>query len=294
MGDAFAIHEIPNVTDQLMKVIQYALQLAEESTSIPLITQGMSGETQPETLGATNIQNNNANQVLRSIGYAFDDHITEPVVRQYYEWLLLDPEVPDEEKGEFTINAHGSIALVERAIQDQTIAQMGTTVLTPAFGINPKKWAKMFLKSKRLDPEDLQYTEEEQKKIDEAGPPKDPKVQVAEISAKTAADELAVKKANDEQATMVSHIEVLNEIHTRRELALLDYANRRQMSLEAVKAELAKTAMTLDAQRELNSVDHLVDLHKNGKEQAAAHTPQVAQPAAEVPGRAPNGRGFEQ
>lgn len=319
VNDAFAIHDIPNMTPQLMTIINYALQLAEESSSIPLITQGQSGDTQPETLGATNIQNNNANQLLRSIGYAFDDYVTEPEVRQYYEYLLLDPSVPDEEKGDFTINAHGSVALVEQAIQDQTIAQMGNTVLNPAFGVDPDKWMKMFLKAKRLDPASLQYTDEQKAKIAATPPPDPPAVAVAKIAAQTAATELAAKQSGEQQSiqseeriaaaaatlegghvqndaarvqaensrTVVNHIEALHEIQARKELALLDYANRNNISLQAAKASLAEKAMTLDAAREMNATDHLVDLHKH-------HTQPVIKPPAQTPGKAGNGRAFEQ
>ncbi len=327
VDDAFKLYEIKNVTPQLMTVINYALQLAEESTSIPLITQGMSGETQPDTLGATNIQNNNANQLLRSIGYSFDDHITEPVVRQFYEWLLLDPDVPDEEKGEFTINAHGSVALVERAIQDQTIAQMGSLVKDPAFGIDPDKWMKMFLQGKHLDPKLLQYTDEQKAKIAATPPPDAPPVAVAKIQAQTAATQLAAKQSTEQQTTaseeriaqaaavldgarvqnegarvqaeqqrtVVEHIQALHELQTKHDLALLDYANKHSMKLTDARAELAKTAMTLDTQRELNATDNLVDLHKHSRE---AHpqksTPPLAGVPDQVPGRAGNGRAFEQ
>ena len=155
--EAFMAIQIPNVTAQMMSIITMGERFAEETTSIPLITQGQSGATTPDTFGAAQLQNNNANQLLRTIGYSFDDHITEPVVRQYYEWLLLDPDVPNDEKGEFQIDAHGSIALVERAIQDQSITQMGNMAANPIYGIDPKKWAALFLKSKRLDPGQVQY-----------------------------------------------------------------------------------------------------------------------------------------
>lgn len=293
---------IPNVTDQLMKIIQYALQLAEESTSIPLITQGQSGPTTPDTFGAAQLQNNNANQLLRSIGYAFDDYITEPIVRQFYEWLLLDQEIPDEEKGDFSINAHGSIALVERAIQDQTISQMAALSLNPAYGFDPKKWATMFLKSKRIDPKEVQYTEEEQAKIAAVPPPPPPAVQVATIRAEvdrakivseqqasqqTVANEMKIAESAqalagkridvDHQKTATSATLKLHEMQERRELAMLEYANRHQVSLDQAKTELAKTAMTLDVQRELSGV----------------RDAQVAPAAAEPEGRAPNGEGFE-
>ena len=79
---------------------------------------------------------------------------------------LLDPDVPEEEKGDFQINAHGSIALVKKAIQDQTIAQMAGIVKDSAYGWDPRKWADLYANSKRLDSRDLKYTEEELKKLE--------------------------------------------------------------------------------------------------------------------------------
>lgn len=311
---AFMAIQIPNVTEQLMQIITLGERFAEETTSIPLIAQGQSGATTPDTFGAAQLQNNNANQLLRSIGYAFDDYITEPVVRQYYEWLLLDPDVPNEEKGEFQIDAHGSIALVERAIQDQSIAQMGNMAVNPAYGIDPKRWAKLFLKSKRLNPDDVQYSEEEAQKIAAAPPPEDPAVTVAKIAQDTQLKIGVMKQQADQQTTQNEgqiaaaahalevgtaqteqqriHGELMlkaHELQMQHDRALMEYANRRNISLDQAKAELAKTAMTLQAQRELNAVDNALDLHKHRTQQ-----PRGARPPVQTPGRAANGRAFEQ
>ena len=180
---AFAAFEIPNVGDQMQKIIEMGKRDAEEASNIPLISQGQTGPTTPETLGATQLQNNNANTLLRDIGYTYDDRVTEPVVQASYEYLLLDPDVPNDEKGDWDINAHGSTAMVERAIQDQTLAQMGQMVVNPIFGLDPKKWMEEWLKSKRLDPRKMQYTEEEQAKMAQTPPPEDPTVTAAKINA---------------------------------------------------------------------------------------------------------------
>jgi hypothetical protein len=319
---AFMAIQIPNVTQQLMEIITLGERFAEETTSIPLIAQGQSGATTPDTFGAAQLQNNNANQLLRSIGYAFDDYITEPVVRQYYEWLLLDPDVPDEEKGEFQIDAHGSVALVERAIQDQSIAQMGNMAANPIYGIDPKKWAKLFLKSKRLDPETVQYTEEEQAKMAAAPPPEQPAVTVAKIAADTqlklgvmkqtaaqqttqaegqiaaAAHVLEGGKAQIEQQRVHGELTIkAHQLELQRENALLAYANRMKISLDQAKMQLAKTAMQLQTERDLNAANnahetrtkatgHRVDLHKH-------YNPQP-KPAVQVPGRAANGQALSQ
>lgn len=319
---AFQIYQIPNVTPQMLNILQTGERLGEEATSIPLITQGQSGATTPDTFGAAQLQNNNANQLLRSLGYNFDDFITEPVVRQFYEWLLLDPDVPTEEKAEFQINAHGSIALVERAIQDQAIAQMGALVTNPVYGFNPKKWAKLMARSKRLNPEDLSYTEEEQAKID-ANPVVPPPVQVAQIQADTALKQLVAKQAADQQTTQseeriaqatnvleggrvqnegaryaaerertsVDATVKLHQLAVQRELAMLEYANRHGMNLDSVKADLAKTAMTLQTQRALNAEDNAAELRRNNRPERPR---RGMRPPDQLPGRAGNGRAFEQ
>ncbi len=313
---AMQIFEIPNVTAELMTIIEFGMKLMEESTSIPLITQGQSGPTTPDTFGAAQLQNNNATQLLRSIGGAFDDYITEPVVRQSYEWLLLDPEVPDDEKGDFTINAHGSIALVEQAIQDQFLSQIGALVLNPAYGCDPKKYAKLLFKSKRIDPAQIQYTEEEQARIDSQPPTPPPPVQVAEINSKTALTVATMKQGVDQQnaaseervAQAVQELEgvkvnaenqrtatdatiKLHELHTMREIALLEHATKRGMTIAQINAELAKTAMTLDTQKQLNATDNMVDIHKTNQNNRAK---AAVKPPTQAPGRAGNGRGFEQ
>jgi hypothetical protein len=308
---AFMAIEIPNVTQQLMEIITLGERFAEETTSIPLISQGQSGATTPDTFGAAQLQNNNANQLLRSIGYAFDDYITEPVVRQYYEWLLLDPEVPNEEKGEFQIDAHGSGALVERAIQDQVIGQMGALVLNPAYGFDPKKWAGEFVKSKKLNPSAFQYTEEEQAKIDAAPPPEAPAVTVAKIAA-DAQMKLGVMKQTADQQTAQNEGQIAAAAHVleggrvqveqqkvhldstlaahklemEHQRAILLYANQQKISLDQAKMQLAKTAMQLSTERELNASNQRVDLHK--------HRNPQPKPPVQVPGRAANGKAFSQ
>jgi hypothetical protein len=308
--------EIPNVTQQLMEIIQLGERFAEETTSIPLITQGQSGATTPDTFGAAQLQNNNANQLLRSIGYAFDDYITEPVVRQYYEWLLLDTDVPNEEKGEFQIDAHGSIALVERAIQDQSIAQMAGVVANPLYGLDPKRWAKLFLKSKRLNPDDIAYSEEEQAKLDAAPPPEAPAVTVAKITQDTQLKLGVMKQSVDQQTTQAeaqiaaaahtlevgkvqvdqqqTHLDATlqaHELQMTHDRALMEYATRRNISLDRAKTELARTAMQLNTERELNAVNNQAADRKHRREIVAQQMPK---PPVQAPGRAAPGQAFTQ
>lgn len=305
---AMTVFTIPNHTPALMQIVDYAFRLAEESTNMPLITQGMSGATAPETFGAAQLQQNNANQLLRNLGYTYDEYVTEPLIRAYYEWLLLDPEVPEEEKGDWEIHAHGSSALVERAIQDQALVQLSQVVLSgaDAFGVDPKKWLALMLKSKRLDPREVQYTPEElaQRANAQTPPPELMREQIRAEIEKYKADLKAQSDEADRQLqreltglaaqvsqqppTGLSEPEVqlrLAELQAKRDLALLEYANRRQITLDQAKAKLAETAMKLRVQRELAALDRAAE---------GVNPPQVAAPPIEPPGRAAPGRAYQE
>ena len=296
---AFTVFQVPNVTPQVMAIVDYAFRLAEESSNIPLITQGQSGDTTPDTFGATQIQNNNANQLLRDVGFGVAEDITQPLVGDLYEWLLLDPDVPNECKGDFKPNVSGSIALIEKAIQDQTIAQLGSLVMNPAFGLDPEKWAENFLRTKRLNPSDFQLSEEKKKQMAAAPPPKEPAVQAAEIRAQAqvetakSRDMLTAERIKVDTDRDRAYIDSMarrdegqyearmEELKLKREIAMLQYATQQQIALDAAKTSLAKATMELSVQRELA-----------GKEAAA--TPQVADTSMEPVGRAEDGKAFQQ
>lgn len=290
---AFHIFEMPNVVAQIMAVIEYGMRQGEESTSIPLVTQGMSGPTQPDTLGGLQLQNNNANQLLRSIGYDYDDYITEPVVKLFYEWLLIDPNVPNDEKGDFTINAHGSAALVERAIQDQILPQLLPASINPAYKLDPAKTMEELLKSKRFDPRMFKRSEAEQAKIDAAGPAPDPRIQAAQIAAQGRIDAAKIAaKAVEDRILADGQIAVHNN-KAAYDLAVLEYSLKHNTTIEQVKAQLAQTAMKLDTEKELHAADVAADAAK-GRAPRAPRRQRTPAPPVQTPGRAGNGRAFEQ
>jgi hypothetical protein len=293
--DLLSAVEIPNVTNQMMSVIQYGFKIAEDSCNIPLISQGQQGAASPATFGAIELQNNNANTLLRSIAYNLDDSITEPLVRGYYEWLLLDPDIPNDEKGDFNINATGSIALVERSIQEQNYVQWLAISGNPAFGINQEKLFKEIIKSKRLNPETISLTDEEKKEAASRPAPLAPAVQAAQIREQGATDRAKIDMDRDTvyQQVMNQRAESdaalqRDELQLRRELAMLDYANKRGITLDQIKADLAKTSMKLNVQRELSTDALTVGLHKH------QNPVQAITPAVEPVGRAPDGQAFAQ
>jgi len=107
----------------------------------------------------------------------------------------------------------------------------------------------------------------------------------------------------EHERTAVESTVKLHELQVQRELAMLEYANRHGINLDRVKADLAKTAMTLQTQRDLNAADNAADLQRE-RHRAQQQQPRPGErperprrgerPPDQTPGRAGNGRAFEQ
>ncbi len=84
------------------------------------------------------IQNNNASTVLRRVIKLYDDLVTEPHTRRYYNHILQYSE-DDDMKGEFNIVALGSSALIERDMANNAMVQIGNYITNPIFKKDPQR-----------------------------------------------------------------------------------------------------------------------------------------------------------
>lgn len=305
--DAIVAINIPNLQMELMNIIQFAMKQAEDVTGMPALMQGLQGKA-PETVGGMTMLQNNANSVLRRLARNFDDCITEPHITRIYEWILMYG--PEDCQGDFQIDARGSSALVERDIQAQELMQMGQMVMNPAFGLSPAKWIREYLKSRRFDPNRFTMDEEEKQAMAQQQPPEAPQVAVAKIRAQTdmqktqmqlEADmqkeqmrgQVDLKEAEWEQnrdtlyvqaeheRTRIEYEARMAELQIKKELEMLKYANAQKITLDQIKADLARDAAKLNLQRELSMASNTI--------KAA----QVIKPPVEPPGRAPDGMAFQ-
>jgi len=275
-----AMHTIqfPNAQAQLSWLIEFGIRLFEETLNIPLVTQGWSGKTTPETLGGAELQDSNANQMLRDVAMNHDHGIIVPFVIQRYEWHLLDPNVPDEEKVDIKIFARGSTVMVDRYLQRQVYEKHMPMLIQGSrmFGVDPKKLFEEVWRGYRLNPKAIQYSDAEQKQLDQQPPPEAPEVTVAKMRG-----EIEMKKAE------LQHDYNMKELQLRKEIAQLEYqtalakmSSDERKALEDNKRSLAETSMELSTQANLA-------LHKT------AQAPEVAHAAMEPQGRAPNGEAFQ-
>lgn len=276
--DAITWVNITCLQQELMAIISFWMQRAEDETGLPMLLQGQQGKA-PDTVGGMTMLQNNASSVLRRIARTFDDRITEPHIGRYYEWLLLHGE-DDAEKGDFQIDARGSSALVERDMQTQALIQTLGASANPVYGLDPEKTMQEVLKSQRLDPKRLEL-DEAKKKAMQQNHPQDPRIVVKGMELQARDKELQATQAFEKhQADMeFAFREWEKKLDATLEAAKLD--GDKNMNDDTLKTALARETMKLRAQIRLAMSD-------------TYRSAQVATPSFEPPGRATPGRAFQE
>jgi hypothetical protein len=283
------------LVNELLAIIQFGLQMSENNSGFPMLLQGQMGKA-PDRVGVVQVLDKNTNAIKRGMARVFSDDLMGPHLRRYYVYHLMYG--PDDEKGDLQINVKGYTYLVERDIRLQEIGQMYQIVLDPRFGLDPKKWAEEFLKSRHLNYDDLALDDEKWAELlenwaqmMEQGQQGDPRVQVAQINAQArlqgqqmseqtkgaiAISELQYHEMKDE---LDRQLELL-KISTNKELDVWQQDGSNKQALEKIKADLAKKVMEIQSTFELARLE--------------APARRLPEPPVEPPGLAPEGQSFTQ
>lgn len=295
--NAFTFFKMDIMVNELMAIINFGLKMAEDVTGLPAIMQGQMGSKNINTLGQTEILNNNANIVRRRIARSFDDRVTTPQLRRYHQFHLMYG--PDEEKGEFVIRALGSSALVERAIQKEQITEVLSMAQNPVYGIDPKKAVKEFLSSLRFDPRAFEYDDDEWQKIvaNLAQPQdaQDPRAEVAQLNAQVkqaiaqmetesrerikGAELQAEERMQDKEHAFKAAMEQFDAA-IQKEVQAGRYKGDKDLLLDKLKVDLNRDVMKLTTTKQLAGVK--------------APASQLPTPPVEPPQRAAPGQSFQQ
>lgn len=265
---AMMVFEVPSHQQEISNIIDIAQKFADEETSLPQIAQGEKG-TAPDTVGGMSILMNSANTVLRRLVKQYDDTVTRPHLRRYYDWnMQYNPK--EEIKGDFEIDARGSSVLIVRDQQQQAVMQMFELATNPVFGIyvDPEKLFKKGLEMNHLTPDDVMRTPEQvaqkQKEMAQQQQPPDPRIQAAQIQAQSRLKEAEIS-TQGEQAYIASQAQIARDDHAaqmallqmKRELAIMDYANKNGMQLMQIKADLAQLALKLNSEHAMKTSENM-------------------------------------
>jgi hypothetical protein len=120
---AFSTFNIDSHSEEIQSIIKLAQEFADSESSTPQLNQGEKG-TAPDTVGGMVILENSSNVVLGRMVKQFDDSITRPHLRRYYDWYMAYGS-KDECKGDFQVDARGTSVLLVRDSANQALMGLG-------------------------------------------------------------------------------------------------------------------------------------------------------------------------
>ncbi|TDX29106.1 hypothetical protein DFO67_108150 [Modicisalibacter xianhensis] len=260
--NAFKTFGIASQQGDLFAIFQAAQQLADTETNLPILLQGEGVSGGPGAKTATGMQMlmNNSNIVLRSAVKNFDDGITEPTVRRFYDFHMLYTDRA-EIKGDFDIVARGSTVLVAREEQQEKLI-----MLTQVAGGNPlfaqmTDWHGLYkeiLRSMQVPVDSIVKSEEKlAEEQSQQGQQPDPETQIkmAELQIKQQELQLKGQQQQWDQEYKAAQLQSDQEI-ARQKLALEQGLTQAELEaklgLESQKLELKmqETAAKLQTERD--------------------------------------------
>lgn len=207
---AFATFTVGSVQAELMNIINFALKMAEDTTGMPAMLQGIRGDA-PNTLGGMQMANNNATSVLRRLAKRFDDYMTRPHVQRYFDWMMAYSE-DDSIKGDFQVDVRASSALVERDAQQQFLSTLLNVAANPVYGLDPELLAEELVKGQRLDVKNFKLSpEKRQQSQAPADPTLEAKTKLLEAQTIKVHAE-AVNKSVEAQYGAVQAAQVIEQV----------------------------------------------------------------------------------
>ena len=204
----------------LLAWMQVNQQLFEDLTGLSGVVGSSAGRNAPDTVGGMQLAASNSDSAIRRIVRAFDEEVMGPIIRRYYEHLLLDPLVEDALKGDFEVRISGT-SVLERSVKMDMLANVLNLSANPSYGIDPLRAAKEMLSQAGIDSERLMFTDE----------------QVQEM-----------RKAAEEEASRASDAERVAMIKAESDLALAKIRSDMEMERESTKIRIEENREERDLQ----------------------------------------------
>jgi len=299
---AFATFNIDSHAAEIQSIIKLAQEFADSESSTPQLNQGEKG-TAPDTVGGMVILENSSNVVLGRMVKQFDDSITRPHLRRYYDWYMAYG-AKDECKGDFQVDARGTSVLLVRDSANQALMGLGQYAANGAIApmVNWEQWFKAILKAQHIDPTDIMKTDAEIAAQQAQPPAATPEqiranTQIAITKERTdALRDIAAEKVQGEKEYAIIEQQTAaqdaaareREANDKMQLATMQYLHEQKMKADELRADSQKTAEIAAAQRDIKGAELQVrasEAHKDRQHEAnmAAHQVMLQPPTQPTP-----------
>jgi hypothetical protein len=230
---AFDVFTVPSVQNEMAGVIALSKQFIDDMTAMPALAQGEQGSGVTKTAQGMALLMNSANVVFRRIVKNFDDDVTVPSIRRFYDWNMQFSK-KEHIKGDYQVDARGSSVLLVREMQAQNLMvlafQLGGH---PVYGpmIKDRAILKKLFQANMIPSDEVLLSDEE----------------IDAVLARTAAQaqamqERAAPAGPDPQIAQMEHQFRMDELNAKVELANMEAASRKEVAIINRETQLMLTA----------------------------------------------------
>ena len=264
VGEAFATFSTPSHQAELANIFGMARQLADEETNLPLIAQGEMGPHTTKTSSGMAMLMNSSNIVLRKAVKNWDDDITRPLITRFYDFNMQFNDKP-EIKGDFSIEARGSGALLVREKQQENLMIYSNLSMSIPEFAKRRDWAELDREiAKSLEvPYDAITLDDEEIAEREAEAMQMAQMQQQDPGAEKAALEMQLKQLDlqikqgrlqlDSQKAAAAIQQDQAEMQADMQLQVAKMEQLERLELQTLQAQARLKQMELDAKYQINS-----------------------------------------
>jgi hypothetical protein len=262
---AFETYDIASNVNELMAIVNAAKAFIDDESAMPVQSEGEGTEAPNQTATAANIMALGYNVTFRSVVKAWDDGMTVPSMRRLYDWnMQFNPR--DDIKGDMNVDARGSSVLLVREVQSQVLMAVVTNhTVHPILGkmIDAYGAYQKFLQSMMVPSDDIMVSKDDYDRALQAEgqqqPQPDPTAMaIAQLNAESRKDSDKILADSRESVAQI-----------QRETALISLAEKRNMTIDALTAEIQKAQIMTDSKERIFAAE--LGAEAKNAEQAYAH-----------------------
>lgn len=195
VDQAIQFFNVPNVTAQIVPILQMAQGFSEEESQIPLITAGLMSPQPQDTATGQLVMQQASTTLLDFMSEEWDDNITAPVIAAFYAWNMqynTNPEI----KGVYKVDVRTSTQYKNKQLHIRDLEKLSVEAAQNpemAKHINISELTKVRLDMMSLPNRTIIRTEEEVKKLEAEAANAPPPPEILELQLK--ARDLDLKEA---------------------------------------------------------------------------------------------------
>ncbi len=186
VDQAIQFFNVPNVTSNIVPILQMAQGFSEEESQIPLITAGLMSPQPQDTATGQLVMQQASTTLLDFMSEEWDDNITNPVIGAFYAWNMQyndDPTI----KGSYKVDVRTSTQYKNKQLHIRDLEKLSVEAAQNpemAKRINAAELTKVRLDMMSLPHRSIIRTEEEIAEIEAAEANQPPPPEVLELQLK--------------------------------------------------------------------------------------------------------------